>query len=59
MSDKTRKSFAYLTIGFLVMALLMLLDELYKQAVLNVIVASLFGIAYLRSGDGRKRSTKQ
>jgi len=46
---KIRKSFALLAIGFLAMAALMFFDQLYKQAFLNVVVAILFGIAYVRT----------
>jgi hypothetical protein len=46
---RIRKSFAYLAIGFLAMAALMFFDQLYKQALLNVVVAILFGVAYTRA----------
>ena len=49
MTEKARKGFAFLTIGFLIMGILMFFEELYRQAMLNVVIAGLFGVAYLRA----------
>ncbi len=46
---KIKKSFAWLSVGFLIMGALMSFDQLYRQALLNVVIAALFGIAYLRT----------
>jgi energy-converting hydrogenase Eha subunit C len=46
---KVRKGFAFLAIGFIAMAAIMYFDQLYTQALLNVIVAILFGVAYTRA----------
>ncbi len=45
---RVKKSFAFLAVGFLVLAAFFFFDQLYKQALLNVVVAILFGVAYIR-----------